>query len=116
MGQQGDLIFTPEDRAANRPEVEMKKALTEGRAADERWHVKRDGTCSGPAANSRRCMTAACTAFSRSCVTIPNSDVPPNIYGQARNGFAPWLRNPAARLAVAQQRRAHLGQPPVERL
>ena len=44
VGQQGDLIFTPEDRAANRPEVEMKKALTEGRAADERWHVKRDGT------------------------------------------------------------------------
>ena len=44
VGQQGDLIFTSEDRAANMPEVEMKKALSEGRAADERWHVRRDGT------------------------------------------------------------------------
>ena len=44
VGQQADLIFTLQDRAANMPEVEMRKALAEGRAADERWHVKRDGT------------------------------------------------------------------------
>ena len=37
-------------------------------------------------------MTAACTAFSRSCVTILHSAVPPNIYGQVRNGFALWLK------------------------
>ena len=44
VGQQGDLIFTADDRAANVPDIEMKKAMSEGRAVDERWHVKRDGT------------------------------------------------------------------------
>jgi PAS domain S-box-containing protein len=44
LGKPGDLIFTPEDRATGVPELEMRKASTTGRAADERWHVKRDGT------------------------------------------------------------------------
>jgi PAS domain S-box-containing protein len=38
------LIFLPEDRAANMPEMERRKALSTGRAVDERWHVKRDGS------------------------------------------------------------------------
>ncbi len=44
LGQSAALIFLPEDRAANVPEREMQKALSSGRAADERWHVKRDGS------------------------------------------------------------------------
>ena len=38
------LIFTPEDRAAGVPEAEMRGALRDGHAKDERWHLKRDGT------------------------------------------------------------------------
>jgi PAS domain S-box-containing protein len=44
LGQPTGLIFTLEDRAANMPAKEMRKARATGRAEDERWHVKRDGT------------------------------------------------------------------------
>ena len=43
-GRSGDVIFTPEDRSAGAPELEQKEAVTNGRAADERWHVRKDGT------------------------------------------------------------------------
>ena len=36
-------IFTEEDRATGRHREEMRLALTEGRAADERWHRRKDG-------------------------------------------------------------------------
>jgi PAS domain S-box-containing protein len=42
-GQSVACIFTPEDRAAGRAEHEMQLALVEGRASDERWHLRRDG-------------------------------------------------------------------------
>lgn len=38
------LIFTDEDRASGEPRKEMSAALAEGRADDERWHVRKDGT------------------------------------------------------------------------
>jgi PAS domain S-box-containing protein len=44
IGQPGAIIFTDADREAGLPEVEMRKALTFGRAEDERWHVRRDGS------------------------------------------------------------------------
>ncbi|HEY8565141.1 MAG TPA: PAS domain S-box protein [Beijerinckiaceae bacterium] len=44
MGQDGAVIFTPEDRDAGAPDQERQTALALGRAVDERWHVKRDGT------------------------------------------------------------------------
>jgi len=44
IGQPGDIFFTPEDRASGKPEIEMTRALEEGRAEDERWHVRRDGS------------------------------------------------------------------------
>jgi PAS domain S-box-containing protein len=43
VGQNGSVLFTPEDRAAGTPEVEMQAALEHGRFADERWHVRKDG-------------------------------------------------------------------------
>ncbi len=43
-GQPADLIFTPEDRAAGVPALEMKEAAAEGRAMDLRWHMKKDGS------------------------------------------------------------------------
>ncbi|HYP26358.1 MAG TPA: PAS domain-containing sensor histidine kinase, partial [Blastocatellia bacterium] len=44
VGQPGAITFTPEDRAAGVPEQERQKALTEGRAEDERWHIRKDGS------------------------------------------------------------------------
>ena len=44
IGQSGDIIFTGEDRAAGAPVQEAQKALAEGRAADERWHICKNGT------------------------------------------------------------------------
>lgn len=43
-GQTLDRFFTPEDRAADRPAIEMKLALADGRAADERWRMRKDGS------------------------------------------------------------------------
>lgn len=37
-------LFTPEDRAIDRPGIEMRLALEQGRAEDERWHLRADGT------------------------------------------------------------------------
>jgi PAS domain S-box-containing protein len=43
VGRPGTLVFTPEDRAAGRPEREMELSRTTGRASNERWHVRKDG-------------------------------------------------------------------------
>lgn len=42
-GMSGDDIFTLEDRALGAPETEFRTALESGRAANERWHVRKDG-------------------------------------------------------------------------
>jgi PAS domain S-box-containing protein len=44
VGQSGDLIFTPEDRAEDAPGNEIRQAQTLGRAEDERWHLRKDGS------------------------------------------------------------------------
>jgi PAS domain S-box-containing protein len=44
IGEDASIIFTPEDRKIGAPEQELKKAQTEGRAEDERWHVRKDGS------------------------------------------------------------------------
>ena len=41
LGQPGAFIFTPEDRDAGAPERELETARREGRAVDERWHLRR---------------------------------------------------------------------------
>lgn len=43
LGQAGSLIFTTEERRAGAPEQEIATALHTGKAADERWHVRKDG-------------------------------------------------------------------------
>lgn len=43
IGQHGRMIFTEEDQAAGSPEHEMERALSDGRAVDERFHVRIDG-------------------------------------------------------------------------
>ncbi|KWT96982.1 MULTISPECIES: CheR family methyltransferase [unclassified Variovorax] len=44
LGQRADIIFTEEDRRAGAPAQEARTALTEERAADERFHVRKDGS------------------------------------------------------------------------
>ncbi len=44
IGQSADTIFTPEDRGAGVPGREMEIARSDGAAADDRWHLRRDGT------------------------------------------------------------------------
>src|SRR5690349_11076854 len=44
LGCTMDAIFLPEDRAAGLPEREMRSAAEHGRAEDDRWHLRADGT------------------------------------------------------------------------
>jgi len=43
LGRPLATIFTPEDRAAGRPALEMRRADETGRATDTRWHQTKDG-------------------------------------------------------------------------
>ena len=43
LGQPLATIFTPEDRAAGRPALELQRAADTGRASDVRWHLTKDG-------------------------------------------------------------------------
>ena len=44
VGKDAAKFFTAEDRAKNAPAQELSTAATVGRAEDERWHVRRDGS------------------------------------------------------------------------
>jgi PAS domain S-box-containing protein len=43
IGCPSRTIFTPEDNEQGQAEYEMQTALLQGRAEDERWHVRKDG-------------------------------------------------------------------------
>lgn len=44
LGRGGEVIFIAEDRAAGAVEAELTKALAHGRAENERWHARKDGS------------------------------------------------------------------------
>lgn len=44
IGQHGRIIFTEEDQSAGSPEHEMERAWKDGRAIDERFHLRNDGS------------------------------------------------------------------------
>jgi two-component system CheB/CheR fusion protein len=44
LGRPVDVIFTAEDRETAAPEDERQRAQDSGRAANERWHVRKDGS------------------------------------------------------------------------
>ena len=44
IGKDAAKFFTPEDRAKNVPQKELATAAMNGRAEDERWHLRRDGS------------------------------------------------------------------------
>src|SRR3712207_2546150 len=41
LGQDGQVIFTPEDREGGAPEREREAASTEDRVEDEQWHLRK---------------------------------------------------------------------------
>jgi len=43
-GTLAHVIFVPPDRQAGVPEVELQVATEQGRAEDERWHLRKDGS------------------------------------------------------------------------
>ena len=43
LGRHFSMIFTPEDREAGVPALELATAMSEGRAEDERWHLRKTG-------------------------------------------------------------------------
>jgi PAS domain S-box-containing protein len=43
-GTPAHVIFVPPDRLAGVPEIELQTARQQGRAEDERWHVRKDGS------------------------------------------------------------------------
>ena len=50
VGQPLAIFFTPEDLERGTPKWEMDQALAHGRASDDRWHIRKDGSrfwCSG---------------------------------------------------------------------
>ena len=44
VGRSADVLFTPEDRDDGVPAQELQTAREKGCAADERWHLRRDGS------------------------------------------------------------------------
>jgi two-component system CheB/CheR fusion protein len=44
LGHTSDVLFTPDDQAKGEPEREVRIATLEGRAENERWHARKDGT------------------------------------------------------------------------
>ncbi|HYF43639.1 MAG TPA: PAS domain S-box protein [Ramlibacter sp.] len=44
IGQHFSRFFTPQDREAGKPEAELARAREHGRAEDEGWRVRKDGT------------------------------------------------------------------------
>ncbi|MCF2443395.1 PAS domain S-box protein [Dyadobacter sp. CY345] len=44
VGQPGEIFFVPEDRAKGAPQLEKERAVNEGRATNERWHLRKDGS------------------------------------------------------------------------
>ena len=44
LGRDARMLWTPEDRAAGVLEAEMRGAREQGRADDERWHLRHDGS------------------------------------------------------------------------
>ena len=44
IGRNARILFVEEDQAQGVPELEMETAQKKGRAADERWHLRKDGS------------------------------------------------------------------------
>lgn len=45
IGRDGRILYTPEDNEQRRADREMQTAQMQGRAVNECWHVRQDGSC-----------------------------------------------------------------------
>jgi PAS domain S-box-containing protein len=63
IGKSADIIFTDKDIAAGAPQQEMEKAKNEGKAEDERWHKRKDGTLFFVNGTMRPIYDAALTGY-----------------------------------------------------
>ncbi len=43
IGRNGQMLYVPEDIEQGEPEKELRVAIEDGRAQDEKWHVRKDG-------------------------------------------------------------------------
>ena len=74
LGRELNDIFTQEDCDAGIPRLELETAARMGRAADERWHVRKDGSRFwglGAVTRDSRARTARCSASARSSRIAP---------------------------------------------
>ena len=86
LGCKLEVIFTPEDRREGRLATEMRLALRDGRAEDNRWHLRRDG--------------------SRFWATEPRSASPGSGCARARSASVRW---PSACRSLSSARAAMAG-------
>lgn len=89
VGKSADVVFTPEDRAANIPDKERASARRKMRSADERWQIRKSGE-----------------RFCSSGVMVPLIDADDKLIG-----YAKIVRDMTERLraeeAVAERERLH---------
>lgn len=65
LGRSAEVWFLPEDRAASVLRLEMCRAQGQGRAENERWHLRKDGTRSWA---SGLMMPAECGGHAQTCL------------------------------------------------
>lgn len=63
VGRSGAILFTREDRRRAIPRKEIETARREGRAEDERWHVRKDGSLFFASGVMRPLKDAAAAGF-----------------------------------------------------
>ena len=86
LGMDSRAIFTPEDRERGAPEDERATAAAEGRAEDEHWHLRRDGS-----------------RFRGSGVLVP-------LRGAAAPGFLKVMRDVTGRVLAEERQRRLAGE------
>jgi PAS domain S-box-containing protein len=91
IGKSGTILFTPEDRADGVPEQEIKAAAAKGRAEDERWHIRKDG--------SRFYASGVSKPVSSKFSNIGNHN---NVHPNAKGNDAKWLKHSSAQTLQTQ--------------
>ncbi|WP_119303821.1 sensor histidine kinase [Dongia deserti] len=87
LGRPGEILFVPEDRARSVPATEAQIAMAEGRATNERWHLRKDGS-----------------RFWGAGLTMPLRD------GNRLEGFIKIMRDQTERRRTEQTRKLLLGE------
>ena len=106
LGEPAARFFTPQDRAAAIVEAEMRHALRDGRASDERWHLKNDGiTVLGVGRDDA-------AAGSGAGEHLRLRQGPTRSHGRCTSGHAAHWNRPSRRGCVRRRKRAASGCSP----